>query len=247
MVVAKSTLQSILTFNYDSMVRWGIEVLRMRCRSLSTPPGFSTIESSQSILAQSPRPSHLADQSDAELSTDFVSSLAFSAESLSEFELLTADEKRVDKIDFLRTVIREHRRLIDGVRGAVFKSLVGCTVRATNPVRFPNRDAICYFLQLAIEKGTMVEHGEGAEKFVTAVGDAIFSTGAPVPLSNRLPIAFQDIPPKVFEISRVMPFVIFVKWCRCPVSNVFPKSILCRTLGCGLFLCAILLPTHNGQ
>lgn len=148
------------------------------------------------------------------------------------FELLTAAEEWNDDVEFLRATIHEHGRVIDNVPGAMLKSLVGCTLRNTNPVRFPNRDAIRSFFLQAIEKGVMREHGEGGDKYITIPSEGWSVAGPPLRVADQIPIALEEVPERVLEmIRRGMPFVLFAKWTRRPEDRVFPKGTFVNSCG----------------
>jgi hypothetical protein len=75
---------------------------------------------------------------------------------------LTAAELWKDDVELLRTVMK---RIADETGyTSVRKSFVGVKLRQTNPARFPNREVIRSFFLEAIEKGVVIETGEGPFK-----------------------------------------------------------------------------------
>lgn len=79
------------------------------------------------------------------------------------FEALSDAEEWKDDIEVLRTVMRKlQNQSTDG--NSLLKSRVGLTLRATNPARFPNRKSIKDFLAKVIEKGVVIEIGNGANR-----------------------------------------------------------------------------------
>ena len=151
-VISKGTLQSILDVNCDMKMRWETDILQLR---------------------SSPAWRHTAVDLGLSIGNDMSASGNRSVENIEEtFEPLTANEEWIDDVEFLRNIVRRE----GGSVGIVRKSLVGSLLRQTNPARFPNRDAVKQFLAETIEKGVILETGEGAFKVVSLPTDETTGT-----------------------------------------------------------------------
>ena len=108
-------------------------------------------------------------------------------------EPLPANEEWIDDVEFLRNIVRRE----GGSVGIVRKSLVRSLLRQTNPARFPNRDAVKQFLAETIEKGVILETGEGAFKAVSLPTDETTGRFPAISLSQRIPVPLESVPEKV--------------------------------------------------
>ncbi len=117
------------------------------------------------------------------------------------------------------------------------KSLVGNVLRQMNPVRFPSRCHVQSFLAAAIESKIVVEVGVGGDKklyFPTTAGyeHSKLSTLRPISLSLvPPPIAINDMPPKALELSRNLPYILFMPKSRIPRGISMPEKTFIQTCG----------------
>ena len=187
-VISKGTLQSMLDVNCDMKMRWETDILQLRSspawRNTAVDLGLST-------------------------GSDMSASENRSVENIEEtFEPLTANEEWIDDVEFLRNIVRRE----GGSVGIVRKSLVGSLLRQTNPARFPNRDAVKQFLAETIEKGVILETGEGAFKAVSLPPDETTGTFPAISLSQRIPVPLESVPEKVVVAAETeRHYVVFVK------------------------------------
>jgi len=112
------------------------------------------------------------------------------------------------------------------VEHCVLKSNTGSTLRVNYPNRFPNRDSVQLFLAKAIETGVVIERGEGATKTlsfrISEIRSINSASKTAVKLADMLPIAIEDIPQRVKDMTGHLPLILFVHWARCPKGNQFP-------------------------
>jgi uncharacterized protein YrzB (UPF0473 family) len=142
-VISRGTMQSMLHVNCDMKMRWETDILQP----------IYTSAADQDDLDQ-------VDIADTASTQDGV--VAVGKPQPEQFVPLTADEEWKDDVELLRTVIKQESQK-SGVL-APLKSLIGNVLRATNPARFPHRDAVKLFLAQGIENRVVVESGEGAFK-----------------------------------------------------------------------------------
>jgi hypothetical protein len=137
------------------------------------------------------------------------------------FVPLTADEFWKDDVELLRSVIIQEGRRYGTT--APRKSVIGVTLRQTNPARFPHRPSIKAFFAQAIEKGVVEESGTGAFKTLT-LADGASRSRSWLTVGIKAPLAPGEIPPKALEMaSKGLPFILFVRRLYCP-SGYPPPS-----------------------
>ena len=224
-VISKGTMQSMLHVNCDMKMRWETDILRLRHTPSCLPP-VSTVDdaTATSLTLTDPKGKLNAKNLDV---IDFERSADTAEETDSvppNFEPLTADEEWQDDAELLRTILNQQEKHVDGIPHAMLKSLLGCVLRETNPARFHCREDIRTFFARVIEKGVALEHGQGATKLLSLPSGHSAHVGPPIRLSEQIPIAAEEMPARVVKMSRVMPFVLFVPWSRCPQNNIFPKG-----------------------
>lgn len=198
-VISKGTLQSMLDVNCDMKMRWETDILQLR--SVST----SSNAARDLLLASSDKPA-AASPEDAPVPAPF--------------EPLTKDEEWIDDVNFLRNLIRSKGSSLDG---GVRKSLVGVHLRQMNPARFPHREVLKSFLAEAIEKGVVLETGEGAFKELRLPTDETSGMFPAISLSEQIPMPLAEIPERVITAAASRPYVLFVKWKFCPPGAALPS------------------------
>ena len=226
-VISKGTLQSMLDVNADMKMRWETDILQLRTNSspawINTGVDLSLTSRGEEQGGLSGTGSVESDKQDVEESHE---------ESRSDFEALTLYEEWSDDIEFLKSLVRQ----ASGTNGAsssktVRKSYLGNQLRQTNPVRFPNREAVSQFLEQVVQKGIISESGEGAFKEVFLPEDETSGMLAALPLSAQLPIALNDIPDGVMKKASSLPYIIAVKWKHCPPGTKLPSHVFTQSMG----------------
>jgi hypothetical protein len=141
-VISRGTMQSMLHVNCDMKMPWETDILQ-------------PIYGSQARTENVP----------AETNGVIAESKGGPANAWERpFRPLPADEGWRDDVALLRTVVKQARRHLG--TSAPLKSLIGKTLRSTNPARFPQRIPIQNFLMRAIDEGIVVENGDGGLKIL---------------------------------------------------------------------------------
>jgi G3E family GTPase len=220
-VISKGTMQSMLHVNCDMKMRWETDILLLRYAVESAPPGFDPEDDKGLPSATETGPEDSFIYRNARVGRQLNDSTDGAGSQTLPFEPLTADEEWEDDVELLRTVVKREGGSIDAP--GVLKSLVGSSLRHTNPARFPHREAIRSFFTQAIAKGAVIETGEGATKLLSLPSYNGKRFGPSMPLSDRAPVDLGDIPERVVEVSAKMPFVLFFPSGRIPSGTLFPK------------------------
>jgi hypothetical protein len=232
-VISKGTMQSMLHVNCDMKMRWETDILQLRYTVESAPPGFAVEDDKglPSATETGPKDSSIYRKA---LMGRLLNSTDGAGSQTLPFEPLTADEEWEDDVELLRTVVKREGGSIDAP--TVLKSLVGISLRHTNPARFPHREAIRSFFTQAIAKGAVIETGEGATKLLSLPSYNGKRFGPSMPLSDRAPVDLGDIPERVVEVSAKMPFVLFFPSGRIPSGTLFPKRTFVQSKSPWVFL-----------
>jgi hypothetical protein len=136
---------------------------------------------------------------------------------------LTADEEWSDDVELLRSVIKQQGQKIGSL--APRKSEIGNSLRSTNPARFPHRTMIQNFLMKAIEKGVVIERGDGAWKTLCLPSHANHPSSVPtLLLSSACPVPQKELSAKTLEKVEHRPFVIFLLKFHCPSGSTPPSN-----------------------
>jgi hypothetical protein len=127
-VISRGTMQSMLHVNCDMTIRWETDILQPIYTSAADQDNQGKVDVTEKskdggVSVEKSQPEHL-------------------------FVPLTADEEWKDDVELLRTVVKRESRKF-GVL-APRKSLIGNVLRATNPARFPHREAVKIFLAQGI-------------------------------------------------------------------------------------------------
>ena len=232
-VISRGTIRSMLHVNCDMRMRWETDILQMSLESSpialpppAVPPGFETqlgqadssngADQSSSKCVSTVESDDDDDDDDEDTSSD--NSLVPNDDSVVSFEPLTQDEQWDDDIELLRMTIRGAPLC----KGLVRKSAVGNALRQTNPARFYDRETVRELLAKAIEKGVIIETGEGAYKVLSLATSN--ESPSSMPVSDRAPMSFQDMPPKFFEVASSRPFLLFVSWSHYPKRTPAPDN-----------------------
>jgi hypothetical protein len=204
-VISRGTMQSMLHVNCDMKIRWETDILKTIYSSRQELPEVDDLD---------------LDDDDNQ---DFVASddEANQPKHQKPFAPLTADEFWKDDVELLRNVmIQEGRRV--GTR-TPRKSQVGNTLRQTNPARFPTRESLKGFFAQAIEKGIVVESGDGPFKTL-AVADTPNQNAGWLTVSACSPLAPHEMPAKALDLaSKDLPFILFIRKHHCP-SGYYPPN-----------------------
>ena len=229
-VISRGTIRSMLHVNCDMKMRWETDILQMSLEAPSAtalpppavPPGFETqlkaVDSSNEVDEPSIKSASTVEDEDGDEDTSSDNSTVPNDDSVVSFEPLTRDEQWDDDTELLRITIRGAPQC----DGLVLKSFVGNSLRQTNPARFRNRESVREFLANAIEKGVIIETGEGAYKTLSlATSD---ESSSPMPVSDQAPMSFQDMPAKFFEVASSRPFLLFVPWSHYPKGIPAPDK-----------------------
>jgi hypothetical protein len=149
---------------------------------------------------------------------------AESIESLiNPFPPLTADEEWSDDVELLRAVIKQQSQKIGSLSRR--KSEIGNSLRSTNPARFPHRTMIQSFLMKAIEKGVVIERGDGVWKTFCLPSHANHPSSIPtLPMSSACPVPQKELSAKIWEKVEDRPFVIFLPKFHCPIGSTPPSN-----------------------
>ena len=232
-VISKGTSQSMLHVNCDLKIRWETDVLQMNPEALTTatasppvpPPGFEAKRVQDAVDGLGPKSSKSrtkADEGgDEEGSINFTTNLDASSRSLLSFGAPTNSAATWDEdIELLRKTI-EGAAVHDR---NVLKSFVGNSLRQANPVRFYDRDTVQEFLEKAIAKGVVIETGEGASKAL-----CLDWSPSSIPIYDRAPISFHEMPGKFFEVASSKPYLLFVSWSHYPKGSSCPEKAYFQT------------------
>lgn len=135
-VISRGTMQSMLHVSCDMKMRWETEILQ---------PIYG--EANLGVVAE---------EEGTEMEP--ASTNAWDR----PFRPLSEVEGWQDDFELLRTVVRQQSQYSGTV--APLKSAVGTALRQTNPARFPQRTSIQSFLSEAVERGVVIENGDGGRK-----------------------------------------------------------------------------------
>ena len=228
-VISKGTLQSMLDVNADMKMRWETDILQLRTNS---SPAWINTGVDLSLISRGEEEVGLSGTGRVESDKQDDVEHRHEESRSSDFEALTLYEEWSDDIEFLKSLVRQ----ASGTNGAsssktVRKSYLGNQLRQTNPVRFPNREAVSQFLEQVVQKGIISESGEGAFKEVFLPEDETSGMLAALPLSAQLPIALNDIPDGVMKKASSLPYIIAVKWKHCPPGTKLPSHVFTQSMG----------------
>jgi NYN domain len=213
-VISRGTMQSMLHVNCDMKMRWETDILQ---------PIYGTQERNEIVGSETTG------------STESRGSPANAWDI--PFRPLSADEGWKDDVELLRTVVKQASQQLGTF--APLKSLIGNTLRSTNPARFPQRISIQTFLMRAIDEGIVIENGEGAVKTLCLPAHAGHpSTLLPnMKLSTTLPAKFSadDFPPKVLQAAANLPFMVLIRRMYCPNGTTVPTRAFVQSTAEWLF------------
>jgi hypothetical protein len=202
-VISRGTMQSMLHVNCDMKIRWETDILQPIYTSAADQDNQGKVDVTEISSTEDGGVSVVKSQHE-------------------QFVPLTADEEWKDDVELLRTVVKRESQKFGEL--APRKSLIGNVLRATNPARFPHREAVKIFLAQGIENGVVVESGEGAFKTLCLpVKLGLPSAMLPISLSKRIPLPFEEIPTKVIETAQKgVPYIVFICKIFCPPGGSPP-------------------------
>lgn len=237
-VISRGTMNSMLQVNCDISICWETDILRPMYASAALDHAMEDKDCSvHDIDTNAMEDRDLVHDEESSSSTahvyeedDPTTTREPELEQLFEPETSEQEKSWMDDVELLCNVIAQEGQRF--ATPAPRKAQIGNTLRQRNPARFSNRENIRSFFAQAIEKGVVVESGEGAFKTLS-LGD-----GSPLSLlelSASAPYCRMNCPPKYWKRARnVLSYYSFKSY-TVRQGILFPTKPLSRrwvTTGC---------------
>jgi len=214
--------------NCDIAIQWEREILQPK---LTPPPGFQPFSSSPFPLASQSigKASCIVPNATTVRESPSVKGQASVRANVSEYP--EAGHFSDEEVRILRTVVVNNAHV--GISGpGTLKSQVGGMLRTTYPLLFSDRAAVQIFLAKAIATGNVLEGFHGGLKVLYLPEDRHkIESGMSIILSDRMPLALDQIPSKVKGVSKDLPMLIFFAKHQIPPYDTFPEKTFVQSAG----------------
>lgn len=215
----------------DIAIQWERESRGSSNAKVPPPPGFQTFSTPPYPLASQSieKASCIVPYATVAKKSPFVIGKASVHAKVSEFP--QALHFSNEELRILRTAVVNNAHVGSSGPGTL-KSQVGGMLRTTHPLLFSDRAAVQAFLAKAIATGNVVEgfHGDLKVLYLPEDRHKIESKNAIV-LSDRMPLALDQIPSKVKGFSSNLPMLIFVAKHQIPPYGTFPEKTFIQAAG----------------
>jgi hypothetical protein len=219
-VIARGSMRSMLHMNASTTLRWDTDIIGAQLRAESTTPH---LPNSDSRVNSSAFPRMESDDGTATTTEGGVllddDADYDGAESLTDREMLN------DDMEVLRNIVRQ--LALASAPLPPRKCDVGGALRTQNPLRFSNRDLVREALATAIERGVLIESGDGPGRRVAVVEEA--DTDLVLTLTDNPPLSALQLPEKAQRAASSRPFVLAVLKSRVPPMPNFAGAFVSAT------------------